>query len=161
MNLRPAFASLLGAAIGCSLPGPGVPGPVAPVTASDGRYAMGTVLEITLVGLDESDLRSTLDDLFDRARRLDGLMTRVDPDSALSRLNRNAGRGRLAVDPELAEILRLAIAYSSQTRVRSESLRGAGGRVYQCRMRVLDYIGPHIFDPANFRFGRFSDIGVS
>lgn len=116
MNLRAPFAWLLGAVIGCSFPGPGVPGPVAPVTASDGRYAMGTVLEITLVGLDESDLRTTLDDLFGRVSRLDGLMTRVDSDSALSRLNRNAGRGRLAVDPELAEILRLATAYSRLTR---------------------------------------------
>ncbi len=104
MNLRAPFASLLGAALGCSSLGPGVTGPAALVTASDGRYAMGTVLEIALVGLDESDLRRTLDDLFDRASRLDGLMTRYDPDSALSRLNRNAGRGRLAVDPELAEI---------------------------------------------------------
>ena len=83
--------------------------------ASDGRFAMGTVLEITLVGGDEDDLRGSLDDLFDLASRLDGLMTGYDPESDLSRLNRSAGRGPATVDPELAEILRLAVAYSRLT----------------------------------------------
>ncbi len=83
--------------------------------ASDGRLAMGTVLEIALVGDDEDDLRGILDDLFELARRLDGLMTGHDPDSDLSRLNRSAGRGAATVDPELAEILRLAIEYSRLT----------------------------------------------
>jgi thiamine biosynthesis lipoprotein len=85
-------------------------------TASDGRYVMGTVLEITLVGRDERDLRSTLDELFDLAARLERRLSVTDPDSDLSLFNRGAGRGPQAVDPELAEILRLALDHSRLTR---------------------------------------------
>ena len=86
------------------------------VTVSDGRYAMGTVLEITLVGRDESKARAVLPELFALAERLDSLLTVYDPESELSRLKRAAGQGRRAVDPELARILALAKAYARLTR---------------------------------------------
>ena len=90
--------------------------PEALATVSDGRYVMGTILEITLVGRDERDLRAALDELFDLAARLDHRLTIYDPDSDLSLLNRGAGRGPQAVDPEVAEILRLALDYARLTR---------------------------------------------
>jgi thiamine biosynthesis lipoprotein len=86
------------------------------VTVSDGRYAMGTVLEITLVGRDEDEARAVLAELFALAERLDALLTVYDPESELSSLNRAAGQGRRAVDPELARILTLAKAYARLTR---------------------------------------------
>jgi thiamine biosynthesis lipoprotein len=51
-----------------------------PVTVSDGRYVMGTVLEITLVGRDEGEARAALAELFALAERLDALLTVYDPD---------------------------------------------------------------------------------
>ena len=50
-------------------------GPVAPESSpvSDGRYVMGTVLEITLHGGSEREARSLLAELFAGAERLDGM----------------------------------------------------------------------------------------
>jgi thiamine biosynthesis lipoprotein len=83
---------------------------------SDGRYVMGTVLEVTLHGASEHRARSTLEELFAGAARLDALMTGFDSQSEISRLNATAGSGPQAVDPEVAELLRRSVAYARLTR---------------------------------------------
>jgi len=83
---------------------------------SDGRYAMGTVLEIAIEGLESPLATRALDELYDEALRLDRLLSTFDPESEVSRINRTAGRGKQRVDPELVEILKLSIAYSELTR---------------------------------------------
>jgi thiamine biosynthesis lipoprotein len=91
--------------------------PPAPlVEVSDGRYAMGTVLEITLHAADAARARATLDELFELAARLDAVMSRHDPQSDLSRLNRAAGQGLVPVDPELARLLSAGVEYARLTR---------------------------------------------
>jgi len=82
---------------------------------SDGRYEMGTVLEITLEGLEPEPAAEALDDLYAVATRLDRLLSTYRPESDISRLNRTAGRGRQPVDSEVEEILQLSIAYSELT----------------------------------------------
>jgi thiamine biosynthesis lipoprotein len=77
---------------------------------------MGTILEITLHAPDAARGREALDALFALAVRLDAVMSRYDPDSDLSQLNRAAGQGMVAVDPELARILEASIGYSQLTR---------------------------------------------
>lgn len=72
---------------------------------SDGRQAMGTVLEITLGRGGEVDADALLARLFAEAGRLERIFTRFDEESALSRLNRAAGSGPQPVPEELAEIL--------------------------------------------------------
>jgi thiamine biosynthesis lipoprotein len=76
---------------------------------------MGTVLEITLHGLEAQPAARALDDLYGAAAALDGLLSVYAPDSDISRLNRTAGRGPQPVDSAVAEILRLAIVYSDLT----------------------------------------------
>ncbi len=83
---------------------------------SDGRYAMGTVLEITIEGLEPQPAERVLDELYDEALRLDRLLSIYDPESEISRINRTAGHGKQQVDPDVVEILRLSIAYSELTR---------------------------------------------
>ncbi len=83
---------------------------------SDGRYLMGTVLEITLEGLEPQSAARLLDDLYDVATRLDRLLSIYDPESDVSRLNRAAGRGRQPVDAEVVEILKRSVAYWDLTR---------------------------------------------
>jgi len=73
---------------------------------------MGTVLEISLHGLESQPAVSALGDLYEVAAELDGLLSVYEPDSDISRLNRTAGRGSQQVDSAVAEILRLSIAYS-------------------------------------------------
>jgi thiamine biosynthesis lipoprotein len=86
------------------------------VRAADGRLLMGTVLEIELLGRDEAAGRAALERCFERVAGLERLFTRFDPESALSRLNRGAGRGLVEVDPALARILADARAYAELTR---------------------------------------------
>ncbi|UCE86084.1 MAG: FAD:protein FMN transferase [Deltaproteobacteria bacterium] len=76
-----------------------------PELRSDGRRAMGTVLEITLAAPDGSSPEALLDGLFAEVSRLEGIFTNFDDASALSRLNRAAGSGPQPVPAELAEIL--------------------------------------------------------
>jgi thiamine biosynthesis lipoprotein len=85
------------------------------VEVSDGRPAMGTILEITLHARDAPLARATLGELYALAARLDAVMTLYDPESDLSRLNRTAGRGPAPVASELAQILAASIAYSRLT----------------------------------------------
>jgi thiamine biosynthesis lipoprotein len=93
-----------------------VTGPIPERVISDGRYAMGTVLELTLEGLEPRPAARALDDLYEVARRLDRLLSIYQPESDISRLNRTAGQGRQRVDSEVEEILKLSIAYSELTR---------------------------------------------
>jgi thiamine biosynthesis lipoprotein len=105
---RAALLSL--ALLACAGPPPPL------VEVSDGRYAMGTVLEITLHSREPDAARATLEDLFAQALRLDAELTLYEPASGLSRLNRSAGQGAVRVAPELAEILERSLAYSRLTR---------------------------------------------
>ena len=88
-----ACAVLLAA---CAAPSESPPGVV-----SDGRYAMGTVLEITLVSGDEARARRTLEELFAEALRLERRLSSWDPESDVSRLNRSAGRGAQPVHADV------------------------------------------------------------
>jgi len=91
--------------------------PAAPLaTVSDGRPAMGTLLELTLVGRDEVRLRALAAELFAEAERLDALLTTWDPASGTSRLNAAAGRGPQPVAPELGRLLERSQELSRETR---------------------------------------------
>jgi len=82
---------------------------------TDGRYVMGTVLEITLDGVRAARARQTLEALFAIAERLDGLMTAYDSRSQISRLNRAAGEGPQLVDPDVFDLLQRSRAWSALT----------------------------------------------
>lgn len=95
------LALALGAALACSTTR----------LRGDGRYAMGTVLEITLPAGRTEELAP----LFARAAELDRIFTRFDPGSELSRLNRDAGHGAREVSPELARLLADSVGYHELT----------------------------------------------
>jgi len=98
-------------ALACAAP------PLPPlVEISDGRPAMGTILEITLWAPETPLAPETLAELFEVAGRLDTAMTIYDPNSQLSKLNQAAGRGPVEVGPELAQILEDSARYSRLTR---------------------------------------------
>jgi thiamine biosynthesis lipoprotein len=81
-----------------------------PVT--DGRYTMGTILEVTL----PADLpRDAFEELFDVARNLDAKLSSYSETSDISRLNRNAGLGPIPVAPAVREILELSVEYAQRT----------------------------------------------
>jgi len=82
---------------------------------SDGRYVMGTVLEITLCATDAVEGRRTMDTLFATATHLDALLTTFSPASPVSRLNARSGRGAQIVPPEVADLLSLSLSYWRST----------------------------------------------
>jgi thiamine biosynthesis lipoprotein len=108
--LRGALLAAL-SALACA-----APAPPSLVELSDGRPAMGTILEVTLHAREAPLARETLAELFALAAKLDAVMTLYDPSSELSRLNRAAGRGPVPVDPELAQILETSAGYARLTR---------------------------------------------
>lgn len=81
----------------------------------DGRYAMGTILEITLEPPGGSDGRALLDRAYARAEALERLLTSFDEDSALMRFNRAAGAGPRPVPPDLARVLAESVALGRAT----------------------------------------------
>lgn len=76
---------------------------------------MGTVLEITLHGLEPSAAAEALSELFGLAAQLDSLFSIYVADSAISRLNAAAGQGLQPVAEPVAAILRRSIEYSALT----------------------------------------------
>ncbi len=104
---RPVAAGLLvwlGAAAGAQ---------DAPPLASDGRYVMGTALELTLAAPDASRLQAILARLFAMAEGLDAMLSLHREESDLAGLNRAAGP--VPVAPELAELLAAAVAACERT----------------------------------------------
>jgi thiamine biosynthesis lipoprotein len=79
----------------------------APELLSDGRYRMGTVLELTLVPpvQQAGAAPAALARAFGTVALLDGLLSRFDPASDVSRLNASAGQGLQPVDPQTRELL--------------------------------------------------------
>ena len=84
--------------------------------ASDGRYVMGTVLEITLCAEQPAPLRRSFDSLFATAAFFDSVLTTYSPQSPVSRLNARAGRGPVTLPKDVVALLALSREYSRLTR---------------------------------------------
>lgn len=106
-RLHLPLACILGFVLLLSLPSAGLP----LSCVIDGRYTMGTVLQLTLCGTDPDQTRRTSDSLFQTAARLDRLLTTYAPDSPVSRLNATAGQGAMPVPAEVMDALALSVRY--------------------------------------------------
>ena len=101
------FGCIFGSLLLLSLPSAGLP----LSCVVDGRYTMGTVLQLTLCGTDPDQTRHTSDSLFQTAAHLDRLLTTYAPDSPVSRLNATAGQGAMPVPAEVMDALSLSVRY--------------------------------------------------
>ena len=72
---------------------------------ADGRYAMGTACELTLVAADRREGARQLDVLFDRVEAIEAEISTWRPESAASRLNARAGTPPEPVPAALADVL--------------------------------------------------------
>ena len=86
-------------------PAPGAsPAPLHEI--GDGRYLMGTILDVTLLGDDPAALRAALEWTFDQVAEIEAVASRHRADSELSRLNADAGRpARPGYSPHLRALL--------------------------------------------------------
>jgi thiamine biosynthesis lipoprotein len=79
------------------------------------RGAMNTLFEMMLVGDDEENLHAAGEAALDEIERIEKLLSRFDPTSETSRINRDAHPGPVIVDHEVVEILRRCHEYSFRT----------------------------------------------
>jgi FAD:protein FMN transferase len=79
------------------------------------HYQMGTFLEITLWHSNPELAKRIIRDAVQEVHRLDQILSNFDPDSAVSRFNKQAGRGRVKLAADLYNLLRIARGFSAQT----------------------------------------------
>jgi thiamine biosynthesis lipoprotein len=74
------------------------------------RPAMGTLFEVLLGGEDEEHLTAVAEAVLDEVVRVERLLSRFDPRSEISRINRLAARESVRVDREVADLLQVCFA---------------------------------------------------
>ncbi len=116
----------------CSL---GVPGSVPAVAHYRGSHvSMGTTYRIQLYGAGREDLPLVAESAFDEVDRIDRLMSVYKRNSAVSFINRRAGREPVLVEPELFDFLQRCLAFSRQS-------QGAFDVTVQPLMRAWGFFG--------------------
>jgi thiamine biosynthesis lipoprotein len=85
-------------------------------TVTEVHYVMGTYFRITAEHDDENGARAALRQCFASTRHLEELFSRFDPASELSQVNATSAQDdRVTVSPEMAALLRRAIALQAAT----------------------------------------------
>lgn len=79
------------------------------------QFIMGTLVEITLSEDDTDKTQQAIDRAFDEMSRLESLMSTHLPDSEISKLNQQAGKGYTRLSPEVLNVLQSAIVWGQQT----------------------------------------------
>lgn len=79
------------------------------------RMSMASLYSIDAYGPDANTLPKILEDALDEVDRIDRLMSHYQPDSPLSRINREAAVHPVAVDPELFDFLLESMRYSGES----------------------------------------------
>lgn len=84
-----------------------------PASVTETRLLMGTVVNLTVVGADQTAARGAIVACLDHMQQLENILSRFKPESQLAQLNR-AGAVENA-DPALCTLIRLANAVSEQS----------------------------------------------
>ena len=77
--------------------------------------AMGTVFTLVVYGPDREYLAEVASEVFDGIDQLDGQMSNYQPTSELSRINREAARGPVLVEPQLFRLIQDSVRTSAET----------------------------------------------
>ena len=77
------------------------------------RLSMACVYAIEAYGPDAEALPRAVDDALDEVDRIDRLMSHYKPESPLSRVNREAARHPVTVEPELFDFIADAMRYKT------------------------------------------------
>ena len=110
MTLRAVACALLAiTSLACLAPASG------PAIVRNGRPAMGTLLEITVIAADRERAQTLVDECYARVAALEAHVSSWDARSDISQLNRAAGDGWIPVAPETVELLEAARGYAGAT----------------------------------------------
>jgi len=81
----------------------------------DSRVSMGCVYTIAVYGYDLTPVRQAVKGALDEVDRIDRLMSHYKKDSELSRINREAAKQVVKVDPELFDFIAECLRYSRES----------------------------------------------
>ena len=81
----------------------------------ESRISMACTYTIAVYGPDVKQLPLITSAALDEVDRIDDLMSNYKPDSPLSRINREAAKGPVVVEPELFRFLQRCVQYSQQS----------------------------------------------
>jgi FAD:protein FMN transferase len=79
------------------------------------HYQMGTFLEITLWQSEDDQAKQLIRQAVGKVHRLEEILSNFDPESAVSRFNQRAGNGKIILPPELYDLLKIALEFSTKT----------------------------------------------
>jgi len=79
------------------------------------HYQMGTFLEFTVWHLDAEFARHLIRAATQDVHRLNEILSNFEPESAISRFNRQAGKGKRRLPSDLYELLKIAGEFSNKT----------------------------------------------
>lgn len=89
------------------------PKPVAAATLlKRSRPLMGTLFEITVFGVENAETLAAIDQAFSEMSRLESLLSEWQPDSEISAINRNAGKGAVHVSEDTWKVIQTGIEVS-------------------------------------------------
>jgi FAD:protein FMN transferase len=79
------------------------------------HYQMGTFLEITLWQSEDEQAKQLIRQAVGKVHRFEEILSNFDPESAVSRFNQRAGNGKIILPPELYDLLKIALEFSTKT----------------------------------------------
>lgn len=88
---------------------------VEPVERHTSRPLMGTIVDVTARGESAAAVDAAIDAAYREMGRLSDMMNHYDPNSVVSRINREAGARPVPVPPELLDVLQQSLAVSERT----------------------------------------------
>ncbi len=97
---------------------------------------MGTVAEVAVRHRDERWALRAIEAAFSELRRVESSMTRFRPDSEVGRVNAVAGRGRIDVSDDTAEVLSGALAWATGTEGRFDPCLGSVAELWDFESRT-------------------------
>lgn len=101
------------------------------------RPALGTLFEACLIGGEMEQLSAVAETCLAEVQRLDRRLSRFNSQSEIARINREAARGAVIVDYELAELLTLCYRAAQQT---DGWFDIAGGQAWSIKNRGVEFL---------------------
>lgn len=95
------------------------------------RYCMGTMFSITVYHASSREAAQAIERAMAEIVRLDSVMSHFKAESDLSRLNRDASRGPVRVDPSLHDVIERSILFSERSAGKFDVTIGALLQVWQ------------------------------
>ena len=84
-------------------------------SVGDVRLMLGTIVEITVLGVDQDELILAMDAAFERMSRIEEVADRYTGESEIARLNRTAADGPVSVSSEMLEMLIMSESLAERT----------------------------------------------